>query len=89
MSQNLKFLRSSNKKLIDTVKLPYSVIRSLSPLPMKDEGTDGFGQIWFIFENFRSRRPTRLLQEVNRPAERTCLSHWYPCLSSVMELMNE
>ena len=24
-----------------TVKLPYSVIRSLTPLPMKDKGTNG------------------------------------------------
>ena len=55
MSQNLTFLRSSVKELIDTVKLPYSVIHSLTPLPMKDKGADGSGQIRFIFEKVQTR----------------------------------
>ena len=70
-----------------TVKLPNSVNPVSTPLPMKDEGAVGSGQLRFIYENFLScpglhrfyknwKRQTRQDRlRLNRPADRTCQSH--------------
>ena len=72
--------------LLDISKLSYSFIRSLTLLPMKDEGAGGSRQIWFIFKNVLShiRAYTAVTRGEKDEPDRCRLNP--QDMSSVMEL---